>query len=799
MKKIYLLITALAFSFNALLAQAPPEIIHYDFNTPGPSVPNLASNPPPGTGTGTLLGSGLTIGGTGMCGGALLGTGTSGGSDYINTAWTTSLSGSWTIAFWTNSITPSTTLWYIFGDNASFRCFTNGAAGANNWLLRSTGLTDMLISNGAVTGPAHNVFVFDAANSQGRMYLNGVLQGTVTQNPAATFIGTTPFKVGAYATNTNLSGMMDEFRIYSRALTNQEVQQISLGGPTSTTVNINSCGPYTSPYTTSVYPTTGAYTETFVACGGTSTSNINLTVTPAPTLSVTASSDAICSGSSVTLTANGSATSFTWGASSPNTNSLVVTPASTTIYSVTGNGGGVCNVTRTVNIGVTSTPTIGYTSSGTSLCFGASVNITATGATNYSWSTGATTNTISESPQTNTVYMVSSVNGSCTGVTSISVTVNPSPTVNLTASSNTMCTGNNVTLTASGAQAYAWSTSSTDNSITPSPINTTTYTVTGISNNCADTKTIAITVFPTPAVSVSASTLVVCSGSNVVLTGAGATTYSWNTGSTNNPTNVAPLTSTAYVVTGTTGNCSKDATVNITVNLGPNITIIPTSTSVCLGNSVTLNANGAFSYTWNTNATGGIITDAPTTATTYTVWGSAVNNCLSTATIDIAVNPNPVVTAVSNNPEMCKGESATVTASGGASYMWSNSTSTTNVLVVTPPSTRTYTVEGTDANGCTGKAVFTQTVNECVGITDLTSEKNIRVYPNPVLDAIFVDLNIETSASAELFNLTGQLIAKQTLQKGINRFNLANYPSGVYYLKISCNGMEPQTTRIVKE
>jgi VCBS repeat-containing protein len=802
MKKLYTLIILSVFMLTQIaFAQAPPEIIHYDFNGTGTLVTNLASSPPPGTATGTLLGTGLTIGGTGQCGGALNGTGTSGGTDYINTAWTTSLTGSWSIAFWTNSITPSSTLWYIFGDAAagSFRCFTNGVASANNWLLRATGMTDMLITGGATTTAAHNAFVYDAAASQGRMYLNGVLQGTVAQSSSASFVGTGPFKVGAYATNSNLSGKMDEFRVYARALTNTEVAALAVGAAGSTTMNVTSCGSYTSPFTSTVYASTGVYTETYIACGGTNTVNLNLTVNPAPTITVAANPSVICSGTTVSLTATGSSTSYTWNTTGPNTSTLNVTPAATTIYTVAGNAGG-CTVTRTISVGVTATPTIGVNSSANTICQNVSTTITASGATTYSWSTGATTNTISDTPLTNTVYMVSSSNGSCSSTNSIAITVNPSPTVTLVASSNTICSGNTITITASGANVYAWSSSSSTNAvITAAPANSTVYTVVGISNNCSDTKTIGITVNQTPVVSVSTSTSIACTGSMVTLTATGAATYSWSTGATTNPATVTPFASSVYTVTGTASNgCPKNATISIGVIASPTLVVVPSATAICTGDELSLTASGAFTYTWNTGAQGSVLTLTPTAGANYTVTGKGPNVCLGQTVIFIPVNAIPNVAANSNHQVMCKGESATITASGASTYSWSTSTSTASSLVVSPTTTKTYTVTGIDGNGCKMSVALTHTVSDCVGITSWNNNTRMEVYPNPSKGVFTINLpNSHASATLEIYNVTGQKIAEKESVNGAAIINLEGFASGIYYLKIKDSEFEP--TKLIKE
>ena len=151
MKKIYLLLTALCFiAFSQ--AQSIPELIYYKFNT-GTTIPNEASAPV-GTANATIVGTGLSVGGTGLTGTGLVGTGTSSTTDYVNTGWATSLTGSWTIGFYTANVPTSSTLFYIFGDlsASSFRCFTNGVAGTGNWMLRGTGLPDVTATGAAVCG-----------------------------------------------------------------------------------------------------------------------------------------------------------------------------------------------------------------------------------------------------------------------------------------------------------------------------------------------------------------------------------------------------------------------------------------------------------------------------------------------------------------------------------------------------------------------------------------------------------------------------------------------------------------------
>lgn len=224
--------------------QAPvPELLYYNFNGSGTSVPNLASSPPSGTAVATIQG-GLTQGGTdGACGtGGLIGNGLNSNTNRLNTGWATNLTGtSWTISFRSSNINNTSSLWYIFGDpNATgFRCFTNGVAGPNNWILRGP-IGDISIPGGATLAPHVNTFVYDAVAGQTRAYLDGTLVSTVTQSPP-TISTAGPFTVGAYSSNNGLNpgGVMDNFRLYNRALTPAEILLLNNAGLDINSVTAN--------------------------------------------------------------------------------------------------------------------------------------------------------------------------------------------------------------------------------------------------------------------------------------------------------------------------------------------------------------------------------------------------------------------------------------------------------------------------------------------------------------------------------------------------------------------------------
>jgi hypothetical protein len=201
-----------------------PELIYYRFenNPTSTSTPNYASAPV-GTNPAPVMGLPFNTGGEfDTC---ITGTGGTGSSSSINTGWNCSLgSGNWTISFWVSNLaeTSSGSPCYLFGDAGSttFRCFYGGAAYPNNMLLRGP-LTDILIP---CPMPGSHVFHFVYNGTNVIIYMDGVL---VSTNPRTISMPTgTGFKVGGYSTSSyslNVGGKMDEFRLYNRALSANEV------------------------------------------------------------------------------------------------------------------------------------------------------------------------------------------------------------------------------------------------------------------------------------------------------------------------------------------------------------------------------------------------------------------------------------------------------------------------------------------------------------------------------------------------------------------------------------------------
>lgn len=241
-----------------------------------------------------------------------------------------------------------------------------------------------------------------------------------------------------------------------------------------------------------------------------------------------------------------------------------------------------------------------------------------------------------------------------------------------------------------------------------------TYTVTLTSTDssgCTGSITHNITIHPLPAVSAGPDQTI-CAGGSVTLTASGGNGYSWNPGGgTNGTIVVTPTGTTQYVALGTDSNgCQARDTVQVIVNPLPVVSAGP-DPSICTGNTATLTASGASTYTWMPgNLNGSTIFVDPVSTTNYTVIGTGPSGCTNSDIVTVHVGTLPSANA-GPDVTVCAGASATLTASGGATYSWSPTGDTTSTISVNPGSSTTYYVTVTDSGGCSATDDVEVTVN----------------------------------------------------------------------------------------
>jgi hypothetical protein len=241
-----------------------------------------------------------------------------------------------------------------------------------------------------------------------------------------------------------------------------------------------------------------------------------------------------------------------------------------------------------------------------------------------------------------------------------------------------------------------------------------------------------ITVTPNPTVSITGTTAI-CSGSSASLTVNGATTYTWSTLSTNTSVVVSPSATTVYSVVGSfSTGCSQLAAQTVSVYALPVVSISGPS-AVCVGGSITLNANGAATYVWNNAATTASIVVSPTATASYSAICTNTNGCIAFASATVTVNPVPVMSVVKTNSAVCQGDSLSFTATGADTYSWSTG-AITNSIVVTPTSSATYSVVGTNTFGCTSLVMDSVKVNAVPVLTITGNTGTICIGETIVLD-----------------------------------------------------------------
>ena len=231
---------------------------------------------------------------------------------------------------------------------------------------------------------------------------------------------------------------------------------------------------------------------------------------------------------------------------------------------------------------------------------------------NVSNATVTYTPTVNDPVVVNLTYVASNACGNASQSTT--VTVLPIPTINA-GPDVASCSGLPVTLSATGNGFLTWNNNVTNN-VAFVPASTTTYTVTAVgANNCTNTDQMIVTVLPLPNVNAGADQTI-CSGSNVTLSGSGATSYTWNNGVVNNVA-FAPSTTQTYTLTGIGINgCQATDQVLVTVNATP-------VAMVSVVNDVTIAASPAgMNYQWINCASGTDVPSATSAQFTATANGS---------------------------------------------------------------------------------------------------------------------------------------------------------------------------------
>ncbi len=436
-------------------------------------------------------------------------------------------------------------------------------------------------------------------------------------------------------------------------------------GATTPSINVNAEGTYSVTATTSN------------GCSGSSA--VNVIQNQASDVSISGNT-VICSGIGTTLTAS-SGTSYLWSTGETTQSISANNPGNYTV-TVTNNNGCSNSASQTISM-MEQTSITGNTH----ICDGQSTTLYATGSGNYQWSNNANTSFITVTTPGNYSVTVSMPNG-CSSSAAVNVTTASLLTPSILGNT-VFCQGQSTMLTATGGNTYLWNNGSNSSSINISQSGIYTVTATNV-EGCSASTNVTVTVNPLPNIMITGNNNF-CQGSNTTLSAFGANNYIWSNGQTSNSIMVNTIGN--YTVTGTDLNgCSNTTSLLVSTNPTYNI---PITHSICQGESYNFLGQNL------------------TTAGTYTQNLQTVNGCDSIITLTLIVKETPTV-SISGNTSICEGQTSTLTATGGNTYIWSNGSTASSINV---NQNGIYTVTATNVDGCSAITNVTVSVNPVPSIT----------------------------------------------------------------------------------
>ena len=648
-------------------------------------------------------------------------------------------------------------------------------------------------------------------------YTNSGLTGAVNNSPV---IVVTPTQPGTYTYQVNVSNGLGctntdaaTLTVYALPVVNAGVDQticnaspVILAGSGALSYAWNNSVTNATPFFPSA---TATYTVVGTDVNGCQNQDQVVVNVLAQPIVLGGLDQTICAGTPIILNASTTSatptavTGFQW--SNNITNNTQYVPTTTGTLTVTATGANGCTNQDQILVTVLALPTVNAGQDIT-VCAGLSATLTATGAVSYAWTNGVTQAIPFYPAATQTYTVVGTGANGCSNNDQVVVNISTGPVVNLSAP-QTVCANAPATLSAAVQNGLGgfWTTTNGFGVLTPNVTNSTvTYTpalndpvVVNLNyvatNACGSaSQTTTVTVLPIPVVNAGPD-FSVCSGTSATLTATGNGFLTWTTPNVSNGVAFVPAATATYNVVATGfNNCTNSDQVTVTVLALPDVDAGADQT-ICSGESVTLNGQGAVSYQW----TGGVansVAFAPATTATYTVTGTGVNGCENTDQVTVLVNATPVATISVVND-------VTLAASpAGMNYTWINCASGTDApngstANFTAIANGSYAVIVTSAAGCSDQSDCE--IIDAVGL-DQIANIEMSVQPNPTAGELTINMPASLKATAQVFDAQGKLVQTESNVENGSVLHLESMTTGVYLVRIA-TADAVQTFRVVKQ
>jgi len=455
---------------------------------------------------------------------------------------------------------------------------------------------------------------------------------------------------------------------------------------------------------------------------------------------------AFCRGDSITLSnaLSDPSYSYSWfptsDISNPNISEPIVYPSQSETYSVIITDGTLCIDTVEVLVEAVEQITL-QVSMDTIICAGDTIQLKAEGGVNYEWSPANSVSNSTDSvtlafPTESVTYTVSSAAGNCSASAAVIISVYPSPEV-YAGEDIYVCQGDEMQLLAEGEGSYPFTWLPETGLSNPGISNpffgdtiSTQYIVSRTNEfGCVGSDTIFAEVKDLPKLNVSPNFPTICRNGAIPLTASGAVEYEWlpsATLSSNIGTSVtaSPTQPTTYTLAGTNEwGCRSSYFITVDIIDSLNLTLIADTIRGCIDAPILLAAYGAQTFFWspsdhlNTTAGDSVYLNYNQIDTLYySVTGTDFTDCTAVREVVVITADKNAMLSVSDNTEVCKGDSILIEAMGLESYSWSPmeevSSPNESATYVQPTENQVYQLSGFDFGGCFYTADVEVTVND---------------------------------------------------------------------------------------